>query len=100
MTTFSEEVVAKSTWCMLPFELGCTNDGNKGTIASKGVATWRFKIGETITWKGPPSFSAVKDGKGEITSTATKEEYATFDSVGNRSWLRHECEDFHKPPPS
>jgi hypothetical protein len=37
MTTFLEEVAAKSTWCMLPLELGCTNDGNKGTIASKGV---------------------------------------------------------------
>lgn len=100
MTTFLEEVAAKSTWCMLPLELGCINDGNEGTIASKGVAIWRFKIRETKTWKGPPNFNAIKDGKGEITSVTTKKEYATFDSVGNRSRPKHECEDFHKPPPS
>jgi hypothetical protein len=34
MTTFLEEVVGESTW-MLPLELGCTDDGIKGTVASK-----------------------------------------------------------------
>jgi len=38
MTTFSEEVVGKSTW-MLLFELGYTDDGNKGIITSKGATT-------------------------------------------------------------
>jgi hypothetical protein len=46
MTTFLEEVAEESTW-MLPFELGCTNDGNKRTVASKDVIGSRFKIGET-----------------------------------------------------
>ncbi len=36
MTIFLEEVARESTW-MLPFELGCTNDANKQTIASKGA---------------------------------------------------------------
>ncbi len=98
MTTFLEEVVGESTW-MLPLELGCTNDGNKRTVAWKGATTWRFRIGETKAWKGPPSFSAVRDSKGEIKSTTIGKEYATFDSVGNCSWPRHECEDCHKPPP-
>jgi hypothetical protein len=37
MTTFSE-VVGKSTW-MLPLELGCIDDGNKGTATSNNIAT-------------------------------------------------------------
>jgi hypothetical protein len=36
MTTFSKEVVGESTW-MLPLELGCIDDGNKGIVASKGA---------------------------------------------------------------
>lgn len=98
MTTFLEEVAGESTW-MLPFELGCTNDGNKGTIAWKGATTWRFRIGKTKAWKGPPSFSVVGNGKGEITLVAIGEKDATFDNVGNHNQPRHECVDSHKPPP-
>lgn len=46
MTTFLEEVAEEPTW-MLPLELGCTNDGNKKTVASKDATSSRFKIGET-----------------------------------------------------
>jgi hypothetical protein len=38
MTTFSKEVIRESTW-MLPLELGCTYDGNKGIVASNNVTT-------------------------------------------------------------
>jgi len=38
MTTFSKEVVGKSTW-MLPLELSCIDDGNKGIVASKDATT-------------------------------------------------------------
>ncbi len=73
MTTFSKEVVGESTW-MVPLELGCINDGNKGIVASKGATIRGFKIGETKARKGPPSSRIVGDGKGEITSIAIREE--------------------------
>jgi hypothetical protein len=41
MTTFSEEIVGESTW-MLPLELGCTNDGNKGDYCIKGCNNLRI----------------------------------------------------------
>ncbi len=85
---------------MLPLELGCTNDGNKGTIVSKDAITWRFQNKEVKTRKGPPSSNSIRDGKREITLVAIEERNVTFDSVGNCSPPRLECEDFDEPPPS
>jgi hypothetical protein len=85
MTTFLEEVVGESTW-MFPFELGCTNDGSKtGEIKAQG---------------GPIGSSEIGKNKGEITSIAIGKGDATFDSVGNHSPPRLECENFGEPPPS
>jgi len=99
MTTFSKEVVGKSTW-MLPLELSCIDDGNKGIVASKDATTWRFQTKEIKTWKGPPSFSAIGNDKGEITSVAIGEGNATFNSIGNHNPPSFECEDFDEPSPS
>lgn len=85
---------------MLALELGCTNDGNKRIVASKGVTTWRFRTRETKSQEGPPCSNVVADGKGEITSIVTKEEDVTFNNVGNHSPPKLECEDFEKPSPS
>jgi hypothetical protein len=72
---------------MSPLRLGCIDDGNKGTIASKDATTWKFRIKKIKTWKGPLGSNVIRNSKGEITLVAIGEGNVTFDSVGNHNPL-------------
>lgn len=66
---------------MLPFELGCIDDGNKHIVASKGAVVWRFRTRETEGREGPLGSNIVGANKGEITSITTKKGDVAFDNV-------------------